>query len=56
MNQYVSYVYDISDTLFAEIYRWTRLRQTTVRQTFGYDGRYAWSQSHAYQVRVSDHA
>ena len=33
-------------------YRWTWIWRTTVRQIFAYDGRYAWSQSDAYQVFV----
>ena len=33
-------------------YRWTWIWQTTVRQIFAYDERYAWSQSDAYQVFV----
>ena len=33
-------------------YRRTCIWRTTVRQTFGYDRRYAWSQSYAYQVPV----
>ena len=39
--------------LFAIIqYRWTWIWRTTVWQIFAYDGRYAWSQSDAYQVFV----
>ena len=34
------------------IYRQTCIWRTTVRQTSGYHRRYAWSQSHAYQVFV----
>ena len=33
-------------------YRWTWIWRTTVRRIFAYDGRYAWSQSDAYQVFV----
>ena len=33
-------------------YRWTWIWWTTVWQIFAYDGRYAWSQSDAYQVFV----
>ena len=33
-------------------YRWTWIWRTTARQFFAYDGQYAWSQSHAYQVFV----
>ena len=38
--------------LVCRLYRWTLIWRTTVRQTFGYGGRYAWSKSHAYQVCV----
>ena len=34
------------------MYRWTWIWRTTVRRIFAYDGRYAWSQSDAYQVFV----
>ena len=37
---------------FLLYYRQTWVWQTTVKQTFAYDGRYAWSQSYAYQVCV----
>ena len=33
-------------------YRWTWIWRTTVRRIIAYDGRYAWSQSDAYQVFV----
>ena len=33
-------------------YWWTWIWRTTVQQIFAYDGRYAWSQSDAYQVFV----
>ena len=33
-------------------YRWTWIWRTIVRRIFAYDGRYAWSQSDAYQVLV----
>ena len=33
-------------------YRWTWIWRTTVWRIFAYDGRYAWSQSDAYQVFV----
>ena len=35
-----------------KLYRWTWIWQTTVRRIFAYDGRYAWSQSDAYQVFI----
>ena len=34
------------------LYRWTWIWRITVRRIFAYDGRYAWSQSDAYQVFV----
>ena len=34
------------------MYRWTWIWRTTIWQIFAYDGRYAWSQSDAYQVFV----
>ena len=37
---------------FTFLYRWTWIWRTTVRQIFAYDGRYAWTQSDAYQVLV----
>ena len=35
-----------------DTYRWTWIWRTTVWRIFAYDGRYAWSQSDAYQVFV----
>ena len=37
---------------YFQIYRWTWIWRTTVRRIFAYDGRYAGSQSDAYQVFI----